>query len=221
MKLKNIKAAIFDMDGTLVDSLMIWGVLWERLGQKYLSDKSFHPSAVDDKKVRTLTLREAMQLIHENYNIGKSGEEVLDEANRIMLDFYKNEVKLKAGVGEFLEHLHAHGVKMCLATATAPELVSVALKHCDIEKYFSRIFSCSEIGKGKESPDVFLIAAEFLGEDINNTFVFEDSVVAIQTAVGANIPTVGIYDKFGFGQEIIKEIATEYIAEGETLLKLI
>ena len=64
----NIKAAIFDMDGTLIDSLMVWDVLWCRFGEKYLNDKSFSPSEEDDKKVRTLTLKDAMNLIHNNYN---------------------------------------------------------------------------------------------------------------------------------------------------------
>jgi len=66
----NIKAAIFDMDGTLVDSLMIWEVLWSKFGEMYLNDKDFSPSVEDDKKVRTLTLKSAMQLIHSEYGLG-------------------------------------------------------------------------------------------------------------------------------------------------------
>lgn len=216
-----LKAAIFDMDGTLIDSLMIWNVLWADMGEEYLQDKSFRPSAEDDKRVRTLTLADAMERIHRNYRIGKSGEELLDFANRLMIDFYSNRVMLKAGVREFLEHCRARGVKMCLATATAPALVRIALAHCDLEKYFSRIFSCGEIGKGKEHPDVFLQAQAFLGEPIGETFVVEDSLVAIETATAAGFKTVGIFDPNNYGQEKIEKIATVYIPQGKTLASLI
>ena len=216
----NIKAAIFDMDGTLVDSLMLWDVLWSTFGERYLNNKSFTPSAEDDKRVRTQTLKDAMKLIHDNYNLGESGEELLAEANRIMIDFYANSVELKDGVRAFLEHCKNNGVKMCIASATAPELIDVALEHCDIRKYFLKVFSCGTIGKGKDEPDVFLQAAEFLGAEIKDTGEFEDSLTAIETAVKIGMPTVGIYDRYNFGQDRIKKIATNYIAEGETLLKL-
>ena len=217
----NIKAAIFDMDGTLVNSLMLWDVLWSTFGDKYLNDRSFSPSVEDDKKVRTLTLKDAMLLIHNNYKLGESGEELLSLANSIMIDFNANRVELKDGVRAFLEHCKNNGVKMCIASATAPELIEVALKHCDIEKYFLKVFSCGTIGKGKDKPDVFLQAAEFLGAEIKDTWVFEDSLTAIETAAKIGMPTVGIYDKFNYGQDKIKEIATEYINSKETLLKLI
>lgn len=217
----NIKSAIFDMDGTLVDSLFLWEVLWENFGEKYLNDKSFTPSAEDDKKVRTLTLKDAMELIHTNYNLGESGEELLQFANSMMIDFYSNRVELKSGVREFLDNLKRQGTKMCVASATATDLIFLALKHCDIEKYFSKVFSCSELGKGKESPDVFLLAKDYLGTSFEDTWVFEDSLVAIETATKIGMPTVGIFDRYNFGQDRIKEIATEYVACGETLLKLI
>ena len=216
----DIKAAIFDMDGTLVDSLMLWDVLWSSFGERYLNDKNFRPNIEDDKKVRTLTLKDAMQLIHNNYNIGESGEELLLAANRIVKDFYANKVELKSGVREFLEHCRNNGVKMCIASATAPDLIEVAVEHCNIGKYFMKIFSCGTIGKGKEEPDVFLQAVEFLNTEIKETWVFEDSLVAIKTATKIGMPTVGIYDKYNYGQDKIKEMATKYISSTETLLKL-
>jgi len=209
------------MDGTLVDSLMLWDVLWAHFGEKYLKDSSFAPSLEDDKKVRTLTLKDAMSLIHRNYNIGESGEELLTEANRIMNEFYGERVELKAGVREFLEHCKENGVRMCIASATAPDLIEVAMKHCDIGKYFMKVFSCGVIGKGKDEPDVFLQAAEFLGAEIEDTWVFEDSLTAIETAVRIGMPTVGIYDRYNYGADRIKSIATEYIDKTETLMKLV
>ncbi len=216
-----IKAAIFDMDGTLIDSLMLWDILWSTLGNTYLSDSNFTPSEDDNKKVRTLTLSDAMELIHTNYGLGESGEELLALANDIIFDFYSNKVELKEGVLEFLRHCKAAGIKMCIASATAPELLNTAIAHCGITEYFSKVFSCADIGKGKEEPDIYLLACEFLGEESSETWVFEDSLAAIETATKIRMQTVGIYDRYNFGQDRIKEIATKYIDKGETLLKLI
>lgn len=219
--MKNIKGAIFDMDGTLIDSLMIWEVLWERFGNKFLNGCEFRPSEEADKAVRTMTLKDAMNYLYDIYHIGNSGEELFDFTTETMRNFYSREVALKKGVKEFLEHCHQSGVKMCIASATEKALIKTALKHCDIEKYFSEIFSCADIGKGKEEPDVYLTALEYLGTEKEETYVFEDSQIAIATADKIGIRTVGIYDKYNYGQEKIQQTATEYIAEGETLEKLI
>lgn len=216
-----IKAAIFDMDGTLVDSLMLWDVLWSSFGEQYRNDPAFSPSPEDDKTVRTLTLKDAMALIHRNYGIGESGEALLEQANRMMLDFYANRVEMKPGAADFLNHLKENGVKMCIATATAPELVSVAMEHCGLHAYFPKVFSCSDIGKGKDQPDIFLQAAAWLGEAPEDTWLFEDSLTAVETAKQIGMSVVGIYDRYNYGQERIRKLADYYIAPDETLLKLL
>ncbi len=218
--MKNIKSAIFDMDGTLVDSLMLWDIIWKKFGVKFLNDDSFRPRTEDDKAVRTLTLKDAMAHIHKVYNIGKSGEELLCEANAIMRNFYANEVMLKDGVADFLEYCREKGIKMCIASATDMELLDIALEHCNIKKYFSEIFSCAVIGKGKEEPDIYIAAMKHLGTSLEETCVFEDSCIAINTAHKIGMKTVAIYDKFNYGQEEMKNTADVYIAKGETMHKL-
>ena len=215
------KAAIFDMDGTLINSLIYWGYLWKQFGKKYLNDESFCPDAEDDKAVRTLTLAESMQMIHEHYGMGESGEKLLEEANQLAIEFYKTKVELKDGVREFLEFCQQSGTKMCIASATARDLIDVAMDHCNLRKYFSKVFSCSDYGVGKDKPDIFLAAREYLGCDISETWVFEDSLVALKTSKRIGMKTVGIYDAFNFGQEEMKQISNAYIAEGERLTKLI
>ena len=133
-----IKAIIFDMDGTLVDSLMTWDLLWAQFGEKYFNDKNFMPSDQDDKKVRTLPLKASMELIHNNYHIGESGDDLLEQANNLMIDFYKNQVKMKDGALAFLEYCRRQKIKMCIASATAPELIDLAIEHCELGKYFSK-----------------------------------------------------------------------------------
>ena len=167
--MKNIKGAIFDMDGTLVDSLMIWEVLWDRFGNRFLNGGKFRPSEESDKAVRTMTLKDAMNYLYDVYRIGNSGEELFEFTTETMRDFYSQEVMLKKGVKEFLEYCYQRGVKMCIASATETSLIKTALKHCNIEKYFSEIFSCADIGKGKEEPDVYLMALEYLGTEKEET----------------------------------------------------
>ena len=219
--IKDIKGIVFDMDGTLVDSLMVWDVLWARVGEKFLGDSTFHPSDKDDKIVRTSTLKDAMNHIHSVYNIANSGDELLETANRMMEEFYENDVMLKKGVFEFLEYCYKKGIKMCVASATALDLINIAVKHCNIGKYFVDILSCAQIGKGKDQPDIYLLAMERLGTKPEETCIFEDSHIAINTAYNIGMKTVGIYDKYNFGHEEMKKLSNVYIDDGETMEKLI
>lgn len=217
----NIKAAIFDMDGTLIDSLIFWDLLWSDLGKTYLNNPDFRPTKEDDKAVRTSTMKDAMQMIHDHYGIGKDGQEVLDFTNRKIQQFYADEVQLKPGVQEFLEHCQQNGTRMCIASATATDMLKIAMEHCGIARYFPKVFSCGDLGVGKDQPDVYLLAQEYLGAKSDETWVFEDSLVAIETVKKLGFHTVAIYDKFNFGQEQMKAIADYYIPEGDSLVSLI
>ena len=219
--LNKIKGAIFDMDGTLIDSLCVWDMSWEAMGKKFLGVDGFRPSKEDDKAVRTMLLSDAMDLIHEHYNMGKSGKELLDFVEEFDSNFYRYTVLAKPGVYEFLDELESRGIKMCLASATDKKLLTIAIEKLGLNKYFSELFSCGDIGKGKEEPDIFMIAKDHLGTEIAETCVFEDSLLAIKTANKAGFKTVAIYDKNNYGQEEMKKIADEYIADGETLVKLV
>ena len=215
-----IKGAIFDMDGTLVDSLMLWDVIWDTFGEKFRGG-SFRPTEESDKAVRTMLLRDAMEYIHRQYDLGESGAQLLGIANDRVERFYENEVEMKPGAREFLQYCRDHGVKMCIASATEKRLVDVAVRHCGIGGYFDCILSCSEIGKGKDQPDIYLRAAECLGTEIGETCVFEDSLTAIRTADSIGMQTVAVYDRYNYGQTEMQAIAAEYIADGETWEKLI
>jgi beta-phosphoglucomutase-like phosphatase (HAD superfamily) len=127
---------------------------------------------------------------------------------------------MKPGAKQFLDYCFEQKIPMVLASATAKTFIEIALNTHGMHKYFRAVLSCSDIGKGKEYPDIFLAALKILGTDMEDTFVFEDSYVALETASAAGFKTVGVYDRYAFEQERLKSSADYYIAEGETLMKL-
>ncbi|MBO5928774.1 MAG: HAD family phosphatase [Clostridia bacterium] len=215
------KGAVFDVDGTLVDSLFIWGVLWSGIGKTYAGDASFRPRPEDDKKIRTMLLKDTMALLHTQYGLGESGEELLAFANRLIERFYREEICLKDGVTDFLEYLKAQNIPMCIATANSEKLIRLAMQRCGLDRYFSKVISCYDVGKGKDEPHVFLEASRYLGTSVAQTCVFEDSLTAVKTAKKAGFQTVAIYDEKNYGQEELAKTADVYIPKGKTLKMLI
>ena len=216
-----LKGAIFDMDGTLIDSLGLWDVLWKEFGDRYCGGKTFVPDEVTDRYIRTVILPEAMRFLHERCGIGESAEEVFRVADDCFVNFYKTQVELKPGVRKFLDYCAANGVKMCIASAGEPHLIEAVFAHCDLEKYFSGVVSCASVGKGKDAPDVFLVARELLGTSMDETWVFEDSVLSLDTLHKAGFHTVGIYDSHNHDPERVRALSEIYIADGEGLDRLI
>lgn len=215
-----MKAIVFDMDGTLVDSLMLWDVIWDTISRKYCAGVPFLPKPEDEKAVRTLPLKTGMALLQERYDLAPSAQALYETVNQVFVDFYANKVTLKQGVREFLQECKKRDIKMCVASASATDLIEIALVHCGVRDYFSQIFSCASSGKGKEFPDIFLIAKDALGETTEETWVAEDSIVALKTASSIGMPTIGVYDRYNPDQESIRQIATVYIGPGETMDKV-
>ena len=112
-----IKGAIFDMDGTLINSLICWKDIWAAVADKYLDGQEGFPGYEIDKKLRTMTLFEGMEMVHEACGIGESGYELWEFCTGLIADFYRNKVEMKPGAMEFLKYLHDNGVKMCIASA--------------------------------------------------------------------------------------------------------
>ena len=215
----NIKAAIFDMDGTLVNSLTFWEYAWPKFGAKYLGKEDFYPSAEDDKAIRTMTMVGCWEHMVKRYGFPKSAKELASETNDLCEKYYMEVVDVKEGTFEFLEYLKSKGIRMCVASATAKYLVDKVVKHFGLDTYMETVISCADIGKGKDCPDVFIAAAKYLGADISETCVFEDSALAVKTAKTAGFKTVGIYDKYNYDHDILKANSDIYIADGETVMK--
>lgn len=213
-----MKAAIFDFDGTLVDSLIFWEMYWREFGKRYLGIENFVPDTALDKAVRTANITIAAKFIGEKHGYAAQAETLF---NQLLETFYAKKVELKDGVREFLQHCADNGVKMCVATASNAADVTKTMQRLGIDHFFEGVFSCCDLHVSKDVPDVFLKALSCLGTEKAQTYVFEDSLLAIQTANKAGFPTVGIYDPNNFGHDEMQQIVTAYIGKGETMMKLV
>ena len=211
----NIKGAIFDMDGTLVDSLFFWEPFWRDLGARFLGKENYAPPKELDQGIRTMTFTEAMAYIREPLGITASAEELVTFGTENLAEFYRTKVGAKEGVHAFLDHLKARGVRMCVASATDKKYLPIALEACGLTSYFDAVLSCSELGVGKDKPDIYLKAMEILGTSPENTCIFEDSFVALETAKGIGCHTVGIFDKNNYGQDSLRAASEIYLGDGE------
>ncbi len=216
-----IRGAIFDMDGTLVNSLMFWDYLWARIGVEYMNNKDFRPAEEMDKQFRTMIFRDAMSVFMRHYDLPGGEADFMKFASDGIADFYRTRATLKDGASALLEHLSARGVKICLASATEKQYVRVALGHFGIETYFDSVLSCADIGAGKDRPDIYRLAASELGLHKDEICVFEDSYVALETAKREGFHTVGIFDRYNAEQKRLEAASEIYLGEGYSLDELI
>jgi len=189
--MRNFKSVIFDLDGTLLDSMWMWGDVAER----YLKSHGATPQPGIRRILRTFNAIDEAQYYIDAYGVNLSTEEIIADRKNMMLEFFTNDVKLKTGTIPVLEALRERGVKMCVTTATERELIEPALKLNGITGSFERLFTCDEEDTSKKSPDIFIRAAEFLGTDITETLVVEDAFYAMQTAKKAGFIVAGVYDE--------------------------
>ena len=204
-----IKGAIFDLDGTLLDSMFIW----DTIGEEYLRSLGKEPHEGLKETFMTLTLEEAAVYYREHYGVHLSVKEIVDGVNAMVEQTYRTKVTLKPGIAEYLAWLKENGVRMCVATVTDRYLVEETLQRLGIRHFFSEIFTCAEVGFGKDKPIIYRKALEHLGTSKEATCVFEDSLFALKTAKADGFSTVGVYDRHENRQEELKNLADYYIRD--------
>lgn len=203
-----ISGAIFDMDGTLLDSMPIW----DRVGIDYLAGLGIQARPDLPEKLLTMSMRQAANLFRAEYGVSLPPQEIIRGINARIEAFYRDTAPAKAGVREFLAALAQKGVKMCVATATDRPLAEAALRRTGLLASFSRILTCTESNAGKDRPDIFLKAQDALSTPLEQTLVVEDALHAIQTAKRAGFPVAAVYDASSRAdQERIREIADYYL----------
>lgn len=203
--IRRIKAAVFDLDGTLFDST----AAWEGLGERYLSGLGITPQPGLDEKLRCMTLPDGSEYLRTAYRLPFPAGQIQADILRGIERFYISECTLKPGARELLELLSARGVRSAAATAGDRRLACAALKRLGVLELFAGIFTCEEYGS-KHSPGIFIAAASAAGGEPENTAVFEDSLHCILTAKSAGFITAAVYDSSEPQQEALMHAADVY-----------
>lgn len=186
----NVKAAIFDLDGTLIDSMWVW----EQIDIDYLSERNIDvPKNLNDE-IGHLSFNQVAVYFKERFKL----EDSLDEIKKCWSDMayyhYSTDIKLKGGVIEFLDFLKKSNIKIGLATSNSRDLLEIVLKNNGIYDYFDAITITDEVSVGKHEPDVYLLASKKLGISPEECVVFEDIVQAVKGAKKAGMKVIGVED---------------------------
>lgn len=186
----DFRGAVFDADGTLLDSMHVW----RNLGELYLLSRGIQPEDGLSARIWPMSYSQGCAYLKEHYGLHETVSEIQEGISRMIEGFYRKEAELKPGVREFLEVLREKNIHMVIATSGDRELLLSALKRNGITEYFDEVFTCSELGTDKRDTKIFMICAEALGLPPENTAVFEDTLFALETAKSAGFITYGVYD---------------------------
>lgn len=212
-----IEAVIFDLDGTLVDSMG----LWREIDIEFLGERGITYHDDLQEKIEGMSFTETARFCKEYYCLSESVEELKAIWNQMAEQKYRYEVQLKSGVKEFLDLLKQRGIKMGIATSNSKELIQAVNDAYHFDAYMSCIVTACSVNKGKPAPDVYLEAARQLEVAPEACLVFEDIVKGIEAGKNAGMKVCAVEDAYSaFQRERKKEISDYYIETYEELKDL-
>jgi beta-phosphoglucomutase-like phosphatase (HAD superfamily) len=205
--LKNKKSVIFDLDGTLIDSLWVW----RQIDELYLEKKGIICEDNLQEALNGKSFTEAAKFFKETFSMDESIEEISNDWIEMCLDVYVDEVILKEGALRFVQKVHSMGKSLGVGTSNNKKIAQQYLQSKNMTRYFSTIRTSCEVGKGKPNPDVFLKVAEDLNVRPDECLVFEDTLEGVMAAKNAGMQVAAVYDsahvKF---EDDIKSLADYY-----------
>ncbi|MBO7450200.1 MAG: HAD family phosphatase [Clostridiales bacterium] len=190
--IKDYKALIMDLDGTVLDSMKVWN----EVDEIFLRKRGFEVDEEYTNTVKSCSMRQSAEYTVKRYNLSETPEEVIAEWEATVEEEYRSKIKLKKGVYEFLHYAKEQGLKITSATALARKNAVAALKNNNVYELFDNITTLDDVDIeiNKFEPDIFLIASEKVGAKSSEAIVFEDVKGAIEGAAKGGFKTVLVYD---------------------------
>ena len=205
-----ITGAIFDLDGTLIDSMP----MWHNFPDFYLNKYGCVPDEYLRTNARDMSFAQAAVYVNAHFLPHKTTDEIEKDMSDAAAEAYANTIPIKHSVKPFLFALRTRGVRMCIATASPREWAEAVLKRLNIYHYFSVVLSCYDLKTDKSQSLIYDRAFDILGTDKETTYIFEDSVNCIRTAKAAGYRVVGVADEMSAGDsEEIKRLSDVYIRD--------
>lgn len=203
-----MKAAIFDLDGTLLDSMPVW----QNVGSDYLLARGLTPPEGLQEKLKTMSFRISAEYFVNEFPLDTTVEDLMAYWMNSVAHHYHTSIELKPYVVDYLQQLQAKDIKMCVATATDRRLAEAALDRLGILGYFSFVLTVDEVGKSKQFPDIFLEAARRLGCQPQECVVFEDSLHALITLRETGFTSWGVHDASAENElDRVQELSDRFI----------
>lgn len=197
----SIKGAIFDFDGTLMESMGIW----EKIDEKFLGSKGLAVPKDFGKTIALMTFEQVCHYTVAHFQLPDTPSQLYRDWFAVAREAYENEVKLKPHAKEYLERLKQQGIVMAVASASDLELIAPCLRAHEIDGYFQAIVTTGAVSAAKDSPRIYEAAASALGLQNQECVVFEDILLGIRTAAGAGFKTVGVYDDYSKKDHILMQ----------------
>ncbi len=204
-----IKGYIFDMDGTLIDSMP----MWFQINREFLKSVNIELTEELARTLGTLTVTETAAYLVDRFRLPMTKEELKNMFFEIVEKRYETDTEVKPGVFDFLKYGKSQGMKMCIATATETELAMAVCQRLGLLDYMDFLISCEEVGASKNHPTVYLKAAERMGLAPEEVDVFEDVYYGAETAKNAGFNVVGVRDSMVSAEEtaLLKNLCDRYI----------
>lgn len=204
--LTDIQAVIFDLDGTLVDSMWMWG----DIDVEYLGRHKIAVPQGLDKEIEGMSYTQTAAYFKERFALPYPLDEIKEEWVRMAYDKYRHEVPLKKGALDFLQYVRARGIRTGIASSNSVELVRAVLESNRVLPYFESVHTACEVPEGKPAPDIYLLVAKELRVPPGRCLVFEDVPNGIRAGKNAGMRVCAVEDAFSAKDREEKRLLADY-----------